>query len=197
MVSSEGEGMRHRDFQGLEQRRRRSARLFEEGLTQADVARRLEVTRTTALRWYRAWSKDGEEGLRGAGRAGRKPRLSEAQQEMVVQALLEGPLAWGYETELWSLPRVAEVISEVTGVRYHPGHVWRILRGLGWSRQKPTTRARERDEAAIGRWVQETWPALKKTRCAAERPSSSSTRLGFPSGRRSSAAGHRGAKRRS
>jgi transposase len=189
--------MARRDFEGLERRRRRSAQLFEEGLAQADVARRLQVTRTTALRWYRSWSKGGLEGLRGAGRAGRKPRLSEAQQELVVQALLEGPLAWGYETELWTLPRVAEVIREVTGVSYHPGHVWRVLRQLGWSRQKPTTRARERDEVAIGRWVRETWPVVKKTPRAAERPLSSSMRAGSPSGRRSSAAGRRGARRRS
>ena len=189
--------MRYRDFEGLERRRRRSARLFEEGLTQADVARRLDVSRTTALRWYRSWSAGGEEGLRGAGRAGRKPRLSEAQQEMVVQALLEGPLAWGYETELWTLPRVAEVIHEVTGVKYHPGHVWRVLRQLGWSRQKPTTRARERDEVAIGQWVRETWPAVKKTPRDGGQRSSSSMRAVSPSGRRSSAAGHRGAKRRS
>ena len=189
--------MAHRDFEGLERRRLRSARLFAKGATQAEVARRLGVSRPTALRWYRAWMRAGEEGLRGAGRAGRKPRMSDAQCEQLHQALIEGPLVWGHENELWTLPRVTEVIREITGIRYHPGHVWRVLRQLGWSRQKPTTRARERDEEAIGRWVHETWPAVKKTPRAAARTSSSSTRAASPSGRQSAGRGRRGGTRRS
>lgn len=189
--------MAHRDFEGLERRRRRSAQMFAQGATQAEVARRLRVSRPSALRWYRAWAKEGAEGLRGAGRAGRKRRMSEAQCEQLQQALIEGPLAWGYENELWTLPRVAEVIWKVTGIDYHPGHVWRILRQLGWSRQKPTTRARERDEEAISRWVHETWPAVKKTPRARARTSSSSTRAASPNGRRSNAPGRRVGRRRS
>ena len=71
-------------------------------------------------------------------------------------------MAWGYATDLWTLPRIAGVIWDLTGAGYHPGHVWRVLRKLGWSRQKPITRAREREEDAIGRWIRPTWPAIKK-----------------------------------
>ena len=189
--------MARRDFEALERRRMRAVRLFEQGETQAAVSRRLQVSRTTAMRWAQGWEAEGREGLRAAGRAGRKPRLSEEQLHQVEQALLEGPLAFGYATELWTLPRVAEMIRRVTGVRYHPGHVWRVLRKLGWSRQKPTTRARERDEEAIGRWVKTTWPALKKTRRAKGRRSSSSTRAASRSGPRSAARGRRAGRRRS
>jgi transposase len=66
-------------------------------------------------------------------------------------------------SELWTLERIAQVITKVSGVRYHPGHVWRIVRRLGWSLQKPTTRARERDEVEIARWKRRTWARLKKT----------------------------------
>lgn len=189
--------MARRDFEKLRQRRLRSAQMFADGATQAEVARRLQVSRVTALRWYRAWVQQGESGLDGAGRAGRKPRMSETQREAVQQALIEGPLVWGYDNELWTLPRITEVIREVTGIEYHPGHVWRLLRQLGWSRQKPTTRARERDDEAIGRWVHETWPAVKKTPRNGARTSSSSTRAASPRGRPSSAPGRRVGKRRS
>ena len=189
--------MARRDFAGLERRRMRAVRLFEQGETQAAVARRLRVSRTTAMRWAAAWEDEGREGLRAAGRAGRKPRVSPEQLERIEQALREGPRAMGYRTELWTLPRVAELIEKITAVRYHPGHVWRVMRQLGWSLQKPTTRARERDEQAIARWMKTTWPALKKTLHASEPRSSSSTRAASPNGPRSGAPGRRAAKLRS
>jgi transposase len=166
--------------------------LFERGETQASVARRLRVSRTTAMRWEQALKAQGREGLRAAGRAGRKPRLSEEQVHQVEQALLEGPGALGYATELWTLPRVAELIRKLTGVRYHRGHVWRVLHRLGWSRQRPTTRARERDEEAITHWVKVTWPGLKETPLAAAPRSSSSTRVASRSDPRSAGPGRRG-----
>jgi transposase len=89
------------------------------------------------MRWAQAFEARGRDGLRAAGRAGRKPRLSEEQVHQVEQALLEGPGAFGYATELWTLPRVAELIRKLTGVRYHPGHVWRVLRRLGWRASGP------------------------------------------------------------
>lgn len=189
--------MARRDFEGLERRRMRAVRLFERDETQGTVARRLGVSRTTAMRWAKSWEEEGRAGLRAAGRAGRKPRLTAEQCEDVEAALLKGPITAGYATEFWTLPRVAEVIERVTATRYHPGHVWRVLRKLGWSRQKPTTRARERDEAAIERWVKTTWPAVKKTPHAKGPRSSSSTRAGSRSGRRSSAPGRRAVKLRS
>lgn len=189
--------MARRDFEELERRRMRAVRLFEQGETQSAVARRLDVSRTTAMRWAQAWEEQGREGLRAAGRAGRVPRLTEEQLEQIEEVLLGGPLGAGYQTEYWTLARVAEVIEQLTGVRYHPGHVWRVLRKLGWSRQKPTTRARERDEVAIERWVKQTWPALKETPHANTPRSSSSTRAGSRSGPRSSARGRRGGRPRS
>ena len=111
--------MARRDFEALERRRMRAFRLFEQGETQAAVARRLSVSRTTAMRWAQAWEEEGREGLRAAGRAGRKPRLSSDQLDAVEQALLQGPLAFGYATELWTLPRMAELIHRLTEVRYH------------------------------------------------------------------------------
>ena len=91
------------------------------------------------------------------------------------EELRRGPMAHGYATQLWTLARVAEVIERVTGVRYHPGHVWRLLHELGWSVQRPARRAAERDEEAIARWVKKDWPRVTKARDAAGRGSSSTT----------------------
>jgi transposase len=155
-----------RDFAALEARRFQAARLFGRGRSQAAVARELQVTRATAHRWYHAWQTEGRRALKAVGRAGRKPRLDRQQWARVEVALLKGPAAHGFATDLWTLPRIAGVIARLTGVRYHPAHVWRILRGLNWSLQRPTRQARERDEAAIRQWRRQRWPQVKKTRDA-------------------------------
>ncbi len=98
-----------------------------------------------------------------ARRLGRPTRLSARQLVRVEKALLRGPGAYGYATDLWTLPRIAEVIEQTTGVHYHPGHVWKLLRQMGWSLQRPATQAKERDETAIKRWKKATWSRLKKT----------------------------------
>jgi transposase len=171
-----------RDFEALEERRKKAARLFARGRSQADVARELEVSRQSASRWYAEWSTKGTGALSKAGRAGRLAKLSPAQLRRVAAELEKGPLAHGYPTDLWTLARVGEVIERTTGVSYHPGHVWKVLREqLGWSRQRPARRAVERDDEAIARWVKLEWPRVKKTPDAAMPGSASKTSRGSAS----------------
>lgn len=174
----------------MEARRLQAARLFARGESQAAVAKALGVTRVSAHHWFHAWKARGRPGLRGAGRAGRKPRLDRKQLATVERALRAGPQAQGFSTDLWTLPRVAVVIQRLTGVRHHPGHVWRVLRGLGWSLQRPTRQARERDNRAITEWKTRRWAQLKKTPAVGTPGSSSRTKVGSRSTRLSVARGH-------
>jgi transposase len=147
----------------LEARRLQAAELFAQGRTQAEVARTLGVSRQSAHVWHTRFLQGGVDALRSRGPTGPDPRLSDAQLARVEEALLAGAMANGFETDLWTLERVAVVITQLTGVRYHPGHVWVILRQrLGWTLQRPERRASERDEQAITRWVQQEWPRIKK-----------------------------------
>lgn len=144
----------------------RAADLFRKGRQPAEVARELGVSIQTASEWRKRWAEGGKAALRAAGRAGRLPKLTAEELAKVDAALRKGPKANGYPTELWTLPRVAEVIKATTGVDYHPGHVWRLLRQMGWSRQRPARRATERNDAAIETWVKDRWPVVKKTPAA-------------------------------
>ena len=94
---------------------------------------------------------------------GRRPKLTPTHKLKLEQALLQGAQAHGFLNDLWTLPRVAELIHRQTQVRLHPGHVWRVLGRMGWSIQRPAGKAVQRDEAAIARWKKHTWPALKKS----------------------------------
>jgi len=115
----------------------RAAGHFAAGqMTQAAIARELQISRQSVSRWYREWKQGGTGALEGAGRAGRKPRLNERQQRRLAAALRRGPRAHGFDSDRWTLDRVSRVIEQLTGVRYHRGHVWRILRGMGWTLQR-------------------------------------------------------------
>jgi transposase len=104
--------------------------------------------------------------------------LSDVQLAQVEHALLKGATANGFVGELWTLDRIATVIERLSGVRHHPAHVWALLHHrLGWSVQRPTRRAAERDQAAIDRWVKEDWPRILQTPIGAEPVWSSSTRV--------------------
>jgi transposase len=147
----------------LEVRRLQAAELFAQGHTQAEVARTLGVSRQSAHVWHTRFAQGGVDALRSRGPTGPDPKLSPTDLARIEQALVQGALANGFATDLWTLERVAVVITQLTGIRYHPGHVWVILRHrLGWSLQRPERRASERDEEAITRWVAHEWPRIKK-----------------------------------
>jgi transposase len=148
----------------LERRRRRGARLLAGGVMQAEVARRVGVTRTSVARWEKLRQEGGEEALRRPKRFGRPRRLSDTQCEELIAQLKAGALAAGFATELWTLPRIRSVIEQRFGVQLTEPSVWRLLRSLGWSVQRPTGQARQRDEKAIRTWKARRWPELKKSR---------------------------------
>jgi transposase len=153
----------------LQARRLRAAELFAAGVTQAEIARQLEVSAQAVSVWHARWKEGGTDALRSRGPSGPAPRLSDTQLATVEQALLDGAAANGFAGELWTLDRIALVIEHLTGVQHHPAHVWALLRHrLGWSVQRPVRRAAERDQEAIDRWVKERWPAIKQTPNGAE-----------------------------
>lgn len=159
-----------------------AAGMFAQGKRQVDVVVALGVSAQTASRWHRAWRDGGADALGGAGRAGRRSRLTGEQVAAVEVALLEGPQANGFSTQLWTLARVAEVIERVTGVHYSQTQTWALLRKrLGWSVQRPARRAVERDDEAIASWVKNDWPRIKRGPDDAGPGSSSPTRADSPS----------------
>ena len=151
-----------RDFNALQRRRLKAAALFDKGLLPAEAARRCGVSCQSASRWHKAWERGGNSALKKTPKAGRPSRLQPQDWPVLKRALKAGPGEHGFATELWTTQRVAQVIETLFGIAYHPDHVGRLLGQIGWSCQRPTTRAIQRDEPAIRHWKQETWPHLKK-----------------------------------
>jgi transposase len=145
-----------------EWRRLRALELKQQGWYQRDIADALGVSDDTVSRWLARARDGGPEALLARPRPGHPPKLSSAQKRLIPEFLWHGPEAYGFRGEVWTCARIARVIEEEFGVRYHKGHVSRLLQELRWTPQVPITRAIQRDEEAIERWRDETWPELQR-----------------------------------
>lgn len=137
--------------------------LLKSGLSLNEVARRIQCVASSVMRWRDAWRRRGADSLKVGSSPGRPLKLKPAQQRRLLKLLLKGPLAHGYNTNVWTTARIAEVIRRAFGVSYHRDHIGRLMHSLSWSHQKPEKRAVERDEEAIQHWKQKDWPRVKKT----------------------------------
>ena len=144
----------------MAERRQRGVKLLGQGLAQAEVARRLGVTRQSVHEW--AVARRERELSLTARSPGPAPKLRVEEHPRVIKLLLAGPEAAGFATPLWTLERLATALRRQFGVRYHRSSVFRLLEQLGWSCQRPTGRARERKEEEIAHWKLVKWPRIKK-----------------------------------
>ena len=147
----------------LEERRLAAGRLLRAGeLAPAEIARRMGVSRASVTRWKQRLEREGMRGLRHRGAPGRASRLTRPRWRRLLRLLARGARAVGFETERWTLRRIAAVVEGEFGVRYHRCSLGRALRARGWSPQRPIARARERDDALVAAWLRRDWPRIKR-----------------------------------
>jgi transposase len=147
-------------YQEMPNLRQQAIALAQLGEGPKAVSEKLRVARSTEWRWRKLNEQQNDVAL--AKPMGRPRRLTEAQRTAITEALLLGPEANGFDSQLWNLKRIAELIERLTAVTYHPNYLSDLLHTLGWTCQKPEGRARERNEEAIERWVHVDWPNIKK-----------------------------------
>jgi transposase len=155
-----------------EARRLQAWRLKQRGWPQRQIAEALGISEGAVSQWLKRARDAGPEALRRRPPPGAPRRLAAAHLARLPELLHRGPAAYGFRGERWTRTRIAVVIRLACGVSYHPRHVGRLCQAMRWSPQKPTRRARQRDEAAIVRWREQTWPAIKKGRKSSSRRSS-------------------------
>ena len=150
-----------RDFHALEVRRRRGMAMLAEGKTQAEVARRCKVTTACTNHWAKLMLAKPHKPWTGR-RLGKPSKLTKRHKAFLERVIKTSPLKFGFFTELWTLPRLAGVLKEKTGLKIHPAHLWKVLDALGYSPQKPEKRALQRNESEVVYWKHYRFPALKK-----------------------------------
>lgn len=155
-----------------EERRKRAWKLKEQGWSQKKIAGALGVTEGAVSQWIKRGREGGEEALKARPVPGASSRLTQEQKAQIPGLLAKGAPAYGFRGEIWTASRVAQVIQQYFGVQYSRDHAGAILRKMGWSQQKPETRATQRNEQAIETWKTDRWEAVKKKPARKNAPSS-------------------------
>lgn len=151
-------------------RRQEAVRLFETtDLSIAQIARTVGVSRKYASQWHTAW-KNGDNNFLVARRCGRQSQLTSEQKQMIREHIIAGPEAAGYQQQLWNQKRIAALIKSLTDVDYHPNFIRVLMASLDISYQKPELRAKERSEAKVAQFLEESWPMAKKGLSKDEQP---------------------------
>ena len=151
----------------MEERRLEGGRLLRGGkLSQAEITRRLGVSRATVSEWAKTVEAKGIRGLRRRKAEGSQSKLNSLQKQKLKCLLDRGALANGFPTDRWTLERVRQLIQQKFEVGYHPNYLNRLLRGLGFSPQKPLPQAMEQEKELVRAWLQRDWPRIKKIAAA-------------------------------
>jgi transposase len=148
----------------LENRRRLAVQRVLDGYSTQEVADFLGVAPSSVRRWVATFRSQGVEGLIARPVSGRPPKLTLTQEKIVRRWLRDNPSEHGFETELWTARRLAQLIHEEFGTRLNPRYLSAWLRDRGFSPQKPGRIPRERDPEAIAAWLESDWPRIKKRR---------------------------------
>jgi transposase len=142
----------------LEERRRSVVAFLKQNLSLHEIARRMGCHASSVLRWRNTLRSGGLDALKAKPASGRPPRLTSKQKARLVRLLAKGAMAHGYRTELWTTQRIADLIENQLGVKYHRNHVGKLLHQVGWRHQKPERRPVGRNAAAIAEWNHPSGP---------------------------------------
>ena len=148
------------DYESL---RRRCVELSQQGWQQSAIAQAFGLTQPWVSRTLKKYRLQGSDALLEGKRTGAPARLSTDQLSQLATELSKGAQSHGFDGAVWTRPRINEVIKKLFGVSYDPSQVGRILKKIGWSRQKPQPKARQQDEKAVAQWREGHLPELKKS----------------------------------
>ena len=143
--------------------RRRCAAHKDQNWPQVKIAQALGMSEGWVSQTLKKYRQDGPKALIWKKPTGPACRLGEQQLAQLVTELTKGAVAHGFEGEVWTRQRVNAVITKLFGVSYDPSQVGRLLKRVGWSRQKPQPKARQQNPAAVQQWRDERLGELKKS----------------------------------
>jgi len=142
--------------------RRRATVAVLEGMAVVDVADAYGVDRKTVSRWVTRFENNGTSGLQRKVGSGRPRKLEELSEGELRRIVLRGGLAFGYESDLWTVGRIRRVICDEFRIQLSKNTIWRRLRDAGLTYQKPERQYYEIDEGTRNKWLRYEAPKIRR-----------------------------------
>jgi transposase len=144
-------------------------KLSKEHKSQSEIAQLVNCSQAWVSKVLKRYKQEGESGLKIKGFSeGKSPKLTAIQLTTLERMLLEGGLVYGFETDNWTRERIASLINTHFKVTYHPSHISKIMRRIGFTLQKPKTKSYRKDAQAVADWKTSRLAELKKKRSKKE-----------------------------
>jgi transposase len=157
---------------GQEARRLQAWHLQQEGWSPRQIASALGVSEGAVSQGMRRGRDGGPAALRHRPHPGAARRRSPEPLARLPERLRRGAEAAGFRGQVWTRRRIAVIMQVACGISSPPRHVGRWCHVLHGSPQQPARRARQRDEMAMARWREDTWPAINRGHTPSRRASS-------------------------
>lgn len=138
-------------------------RLRSQGLSQRAIGEALSIDQSSVSRILQRYKRLGERAFEVGSAPGAERRMSDQDLELLKRLIDQGARAHGYEDDSWSCKRIRDLILAHFKVSYHERHVSRILKLIGYTRQKPQLKDRRQDAQKVSHWKQEKLPEIKKS----------------------------------
>ena len=143
-----------------EWKRKQGFEMLKKGMKKSVISKKLGVNRKTVYNWSIRLEKS--EDWHDSKQPGSESKLTKDQKEKLKKIIDSGPRTYGYNTDLWTLKRISEVISKEFNVRYNTTHVWWVLKNLGYSAQMPAAVAIEKNPEYVKEWLEKIYPEYVK-----------------------------------
>lgn len=143
--------------------RLRAVKAVLRGRSMADVADAFGTDRSTVFRWVKRYEDNGEQGLLRRPTSGRPRKLQDLDDEDLCNIVFSPASEFGFETDLWTVRRLHRVIRDEYDVVVSKDTIWRRLRAVGLTYQKPERQYYEIDEEAREAWMRDEVPRIRET----------------------------------
>lgn len=134
----------------------------EKGQPPEEVIKIFGLHRTNIYKWLRVFDAKGYAGLKSTKSNGPISKISAKQKQQLYKYLLKNPTQLKFEYALWTVPMIIELIRVKFGVTYSGVQAGRILKEIGFSKQKPLERAYQQDPEKVKEWLGSQYPAIRK-----------------------------------
>lgn len=145
----------------LEHYRFRALELRQRDWTIVKIAEAFGVGRRAVTRWFTTHKAYGKKALKSKKAAGPEMKLKEKEMQKLLFFLKQSGIDFGFETPLWTCKRVCHLIEKKMKKKLHNSNIWRLLKKLGLSNQKPERRAMEQNPRLAKKWLREEWPKIQ------------------------------------